>query len=139
MFRIHLALDYPQRVNGLVLVAASVAPALEAPRWYNVMASWRALQWLIPDELLRSNRELMPLQDELTTLDWQRLQIPVTAVQGLEDELVDPRTAGFLQEVLTRPGQRVVQLPDAGHFVIWQQPDLMAGLIESIATARAVD
>lgn len=136
---VRLALDYPQRITGLVLIAASVAPDLESPRWYNVLASWRALHWLIPDELLRSNRELMTLQDELSALDWKRLQIPVTAIQGLEDELVDPRSADFLQEVLTRQGQRVVRLPDAGHFVLWEQPELVSGLIESIANARAID
>src|SRR3546814_1056461 len=34
-----LAMDYPDRVRGLLLLAPSVAPALEAPRWYQRLAT----------------------------------------------------------------------------------------------------
>jgi pimeloyl-ACP methyl ester carboxylesterase len=53
---LRLAVDYPERVRDVLLIAASVAPEREAPRWYNELASWRLLQWIIPDELVHSNR-----------------------------------------------------------------------------------
>src|SRR3546814_18455192 len=47
-----LAMDYPDRVRGLLLLAPSVAPALEAPRWYQRLATWRVVQWLLPRTLI---------------------------------------------------------------------------------------
>ncbi len=40
-----IAMDHPELVGGLVMVAPSIDPGLEKLRWYNHVASWRFLNW----------------------------------------------------------------------------------------------
>lgn len=122
-----LAMDYPAEVRGAVLVAPSIDPSTEQPRWYNVAMTFLPVQWIAPKEFTWSNREIMPLVDELKQQlpRWKDLRMPVTVVQGAKDELVDPRTADFAERVLPKPNGKVVVVPDQGHFVLWKRPDLV--------------
>ncbi|MGQ0528920.1 MAG: alpha/beta fold hydrolase [Panacagrimonas sp.] len=119
-----MALDHPDRVCGVVMVAGSVAPQLEAPRWYNRLADSALLSWLVPQELRWSNQEIMQLQSELQRLDahWSRLQTPLVAVQGMRDELVDPRTVDYLQARVVAEHLKLRRVVDQGHFVLWDAP-----------------
>ena len=118
-----LAIDHPDQVCGVVMLAGSMAPEYEALRWYNKVAAFRPLQWLIPDEMLHSNLEILSLQQELIKLDLAlpSLHRPVIALQGLQDELVDPRTADHLEQHITAQYLRVIRIPDVGHFIPWQK------------------
>ena len=129
-----IALDHPEKVCGVVMVAGSVAPDLEAPRWYNRVASSGLARWIIPDELLWSNNEITPLQRELRRLDaeWPRLQRPVIAIQGMRDELVDPRTVDYLEQRALKRWLRVIRVPDQGHFVLWKQPQTVIDAVLSL-------
>jgi len=122
-----LALDYPDRVRGAVLVAPSIDPATEHPRWYNRAMTWKMIQWLMPDDFEWSNEELMPLDEELVRMTprWRDLRVPVTVIQGDKDELVDPRTADFAQRVMPGSLTRIVRVPGQGHFVLWKRRDLV--------------
>src|SRR3546814_9372798 len=82
-FRAQLAIDYPDRVRGLLLLAPSVAPALEAPRWYQRLATWRVGQWLLPRTLIDANRELMPLQAQLREIEPGRSEEHTSELQSL--------------------------------------------------------
>jgi pimeloyl-ACP methyl ester carboxylesterase len=128
-----LALDYPHQVSAAVLIAPSIAPEYERPRWYNrITATWLA-RWLLPDELVRSNDEMMPLSEELQALmpRWSALQVPTIVIQGERDRLVDPRTADFAERILPARWTRIERLADAGHFVLWKQPQIVVDAIES--------
>jgi len=130
-----LAIDHPEQVCGVVMLAGSMAPEYEAPRWYNKAATLRPLQWLIPDEMLRSNLEIMPLQQELIKLDGAlpTLHRPVIALQGLKDELVDPRTANHLKQHIAAPYLTVIRIPDVGHFIPWQNHQQVVDAIHAMA------
>lgn len=140
-----LAMDYPDRVRGLLLLAPSVAPEYEAPRWYQRLATWRIVQWLLPQTLIDANRELMPLQTQLRELEpgWAKLHMPVYVVQGGDDALVDPRTADYLERVLIHTPHRIWRYPDAGHMLLWEQPqpviDALQALIKTTAPHGADD
>jgi pimeloyl-ACP methyl ester carboxylesterase len=122
-----LAMRHPDAVRGAVLVAPSIDPATEAPRWYNRLMTWRLVRWIAPDEFGWSNDEIMVLAEELEkqTSRWASLPMPITVVQGAQDELVDPRTAAYAERILPKPWGRVVVIPDQGHFVLWKRPDLV--------------
>ncbi len=94
-----MALDYPENIAGLLLIAPSLDPVLEKPRWYNRLATYTAVQWIVPNELNRANIEVMALPDELKVLEplWQLLSVPITVVQGMKDKLVDPANIDFLE------------------------------------------
>jgi pimeloyl-ACP methyl ester carboxylesterase len=124
-----LAMDFPDRVQGALLIAPSIDPATEVPRWYNQAMTWWAVSLLVSKlmdpQLENANRELMPLAEQLKTMEprWKSLPMPVTVIQGQKDDLVDPRTADFAERVLP-PGNSVIRVPDEGHFVLWEQPQI---------------
>lgn len=126
-----MAMDYPDEVRGAVLVAPSIDPNTEQPRWYNVAMTYTLVQWIAPKIFKWSNEEIMPLVGELKqqTPRWKNLKMPITVIQGAKDELVDPRTAAYAEKVLPKPNGKVIVVPDQGHFVLWKRPDLVVGQI----------
>jgi len=119
-----MALDHPEKVCGAVMLAGSMAPALEAPRWYNSLAdNWLARQFL-STAMSRSNHEMMELQRELEKLDaaLPQLRRPIIAMQGDQDPLVDPRTADYLAQRVPHPWIQVDRLAGRDHFFLWTEP-----------------
>jgi pimeloyl-ACP methyl ester carboxylesterase len=137
---VRLAIDRPELVAGLVLVAPSIAPELEHRRWYNVAGSLRLIQLFLPTDWVTSNRELWPLREELRELlpRWRELGVATIVVQGEKDDLVDPETADFAQDVIPGPLADIRRIPDYGHFVLWQRPDLVRrAILDALDRAAA--
>ncbi len=136
---LQLAMDYPEKVRGVLLIAASVAPELEAPRWYNRAATWHVVQWLIPDEMVWSNLEIHPLQQQLQlqAAGWARLRAPVYAIQGMKDRLVDPRSVDYLEARLQSRPHRIWRVEDQGHFIIWERMALVTEALQALVAATA--
>lgn len=122
-----LAVDSPELVRGLLLIAPSVDPELERRRWYNVAGSWRAVQLLLPVDWVVSNRELWPLRGELEALapEWRRIRCPMFVLQGLDDRLVPPANADFVERLVPPDRLEVIRVAEAGHFLLWQRPALV--------------
>lgn len=123
---VRMAMDFPGKIAALVLVAPSLDPDLERPRWYNKVADYTVVSWLLPTELVLANREVMALPDELEEMlpFWNTLDLPITVIQGERDKLVHRDNADFAEKMVAR-GLRVVRLKEAGHFVLWKQPELI--------------
>lgn len=123
---VRMAMDYPEKITALVLVAPSLDPELEKPRWYNNLSDYKLISWMLPSELELANLEVMALPAELKQMVplWHTLDLPITLIQGEKDKLVHPDNANFAEKMVTR-GLRVVRLEDAGHFVLWKQPELI--------------
>ena len=119
-------MDYPHRVAGLVLVAPSLDPDLEKPRWFNHMAASALLAWAVPEELALANKEIMTLSSELTKMlpSWSQVHVPVIVVQGERDKLVLPANADFAQRMISSQVTQV-RVADQGHFILWNRPDLI--------------
>lgn len=129
-----MALLFPEQVCGGVMIAGALAPVYEAPRWYNRLADWGPLGWLLPAELRWSNAEMMPLQEELRRLEsaWSNLQRPLRLLQGMRDELVDPRTAAYAEATLPGAYLSVERHADAGHFLLWTDPEAVIAAIRAL-------
>ena len=86
-------MDYPELVDGLILVAPSIDPELEPEEWYRVLFATPFLSWLLPRSIRASNDEIYKLKPELEEMIpmWERITIPTTVIQGCEDTLVDPK------------------------------------------------
>lgn len=132
-----MAIDHPERVCGLVMVAGAVDPQREAPRWYNRFAQSALGRGLLPEDLLRSNTEIMALQAQLQRLDpvWSQLQRPLVVVQGDRDRLVDPRSVDYLQQRVPAAQLQVIRVPDQGHLLMWKRPALVAEAIRRLPCA----
>lgn len=130
------AMDHPDRVAGLVFVAASVNPELETWRWYNRAASWRLAKGLLPTYWITSNEEIRLLKGELEAMLplWPNIQAPCAIVHGTDDGLVPVGNVAFLEAHLQgRPLHEQV-IPGESHAILWDRPDLIR---EAIAWIEA--
>ena len=128
---VRMAMEYPEQLCGLVLVAPSLDPALEKPRWYNKLAASPLFHWMIPEEMKLANDEVMVLEEELTKMLplWDTLKIPVTVIQGGKDKLVLPANADFAEKMLKNKKPDIIRVADAGHFILWEQPEIIRDAI----------
>jgi dienelactone hydrolase len=120
-----LAIDRPDLVAGLLLVAPSIDPAEERHRWYNIAGATVVVQWFLPIDWTVSNRELWPLKQELEAMLplWAGVRCPTIVVQGLADDLVPPGNADFA-ELRLAPGKvRIDRYPGENHFILWKRPE----------------
>jgi hypothetical protein len=77
---------YPEQLCGLVLVAPSLDPDLEKPRWYNKLATSPLVRWMIPNKMQLSNEEVMVLEEGFTKMLplWRTIKIPKLKVSAYE-------------------------------------------------------
>ncbi|WP_080055794.1 alpha/beta fold hydrolase [Spirosoma aerolatum] len=124
---VRLAMDYPEQVGGLVLVAPSIDPDLERGEWYRPIGAAFPVRYLLPTELDVSNREIMALKAELQAMRplWSTIRVPVTVIQGTEDELVSPDNAAFARSMLQQATVTIQMIPGMNHFIPWRRPDLI--------------
>lgn len=135
---VRMAMAFPEKVSALILIAPSLDPDLEAPKWFNRLAELSAISWLVPSELMYANQEVMVLQDELTQMlpFWDLLDLPIIVIQGNKDNLVDPANADFVEQKI-RTKLKVVRVDNGGHFILWKQPELIKSeLIELVEHQR---
>lgn len=117
-----VAADVPGRVAALVLLSASLDPALEAIHPLQPVGAWAPVRALLPRAIRNANAELMALKPELEALaqDLPRITAPVFIVHGTADDLVPVANVAFMQARLT--GARCVKttlLPGRNHFLPW--------------------
>lgn len=121
---VRMALDYPDKVAAIILLAPILDAGLDVVRWYNHLADWTVVKWLLPDALDRANDEMLALPPELSALNRQMgtLQVPVWLVQGLDDRLVKPENAVFAQHKWGHNAYREILLPNFGHLIPHLRP-----------------
>lgn len=130
---LRLAADHPDRVAGVLLIAAAADPGLEEIHPLQEIAALGFFEQLLPSELASSNAELLELRGGLEELadDLDRLQLPVTMVQGTDDTLVPASNVEYLLAQL--PGRpAAVMIEGADHFLPWSHPDLLTQALECL-------
>ena len=126
-----VALQAPQAVDSLLLLAGSLNPKLGKPRWYNWAASTWAISSLIGNSMKYSNREIMGLRKQLKLMDIElknsKLDVDVLIMQGMKDKLVSPKNPAYvLQQWQSNFNTvEVIELADEGHFLPWRQAPLV--------------
>ena len=122
-----LAMDYPNEIGGLILVAPSIDPELEPEEWYRPVGNVIPFRWWLPVELRVSNQEILPLKKELQEMLplWPTIRVPVTVIQGTKDNLVAPGNAAFAKRMLVNAPTNIIMVPDMNHFIPWSRPDLI--------------
>lgn len=122
-----MAMDYPELIDGLIMVAPSIAPDLEPYEWFRAPLATPFLKWLLPRSIRASNDEIYKLKPELEEMIplWQRINTPTIVIQGSKDSLVDPKNAEFAQKMLVNASVQVELIEGMDHFVPWTNPELI--------------
>lgn len=127
-----IAMDYPDKVTDIIILAGSIDPAQEETKWYQYPADWRIFRWAIPEELVATNQEIMALKPELEAMLplWPRIHQRVTVIQGEKDDLVPAANADFAEKMLVNAKPlRIIRLPENNHFLPWNQTELVKATI----------
>lgn len=79
-----VAMDYPELVDGLIMVAPSIDPGLEPKEWFRAPLATPFFSWILPRSFRASNDELYQLKPELENMltRWPEVIAPTIVIQG---------------------------------------------------------
>lgn len=127
-----MAMDFPELVDGIIMVAPSIDPELEPEEWFRPILYSPFFRWMVPKSFRVSNDEIYFLKEELEEMLplWKNIEIPVSVIQGGKDTLVPPANADFAKKMLINSIPRIILREDMNHFVPWSNPELIKQEIE---------
>ncbi|MCY4419510.1 MAG: alpha/beta hydrolase [Cytophagales bacterium] len=116
-----IAMDYPERIAGILFLAPSLDPELEFPRWYNRMGSWGWVRRLLPKAVYVSNEEIVSMSPHLWVMDklWDQIRAPVYHIHGTQDKLVPFEHVFYAQKKIRKASFHLQVLEGANHFLPW--------------------
>jgi len=122
-----MAIDSPELVGCIIMVAPSIAPELEPEEWYRLPLYLPIVRWILPTTFDMTNREIYHLKDELKSMlpAWKNIQAYTTVIQGGKDKLVHPGNADFAKRMIVNAPVELVIDPEMGHFVPWTHPNII--------------
>ncbi|MDF2193647.1 alpha/beta hydrolase [Paraflavitalea sp. CAU 1676] len=127
-----IALLYPQDFNHLVMLAAAIDPDKEKFWWFHPWIQSGGFPYVFFPRFLKSaTDEKFAHAGELQKLapEWQNLSIPVTVVQGGNDDIIEPANLDYARKVLAGKPANFIYLPDAGHLIRLQRPDVVRSIL----------
>ena len=116
---VRMAMDYPEQVQGLVIVAGSVDPAQERVQWYHELASYRLVRWMLPL--------------------WPRVRAATLLVHGVEDGLVPYANVDFALSRLTNANARALRVDEGDHFILWSKEQLVRNGVLALLRGESPD
>lgn len=132
-----MAMDYPDLVDQLIIVAGSISPQLEPhENWFRIPLNFTPLNIIIPRSFRASNKEILYLRPELEKMMplWKNIRIPVTVIQGGKDIFVSPQNATFAKKMLVNADLDIVFVDSMNHFIPWSHPQLIKqAIIKTLA------
>ena len=122
-----LAMEYPDLVNGLIMVGPSIDPEMEKDEWYRYIFRSALGRLLLPGSFWSTNEEIFFLKEELAAMlpMWQKIKMPVIVIQGTEDTLVPKENAFFAQKMIDSNYLDIWLEAGVNHFIPWNRPDLI--------------
>jgi pimeloyl-ACP methyl ester carboxylesterase len=127
-----MAMDYPELIDGLVIVAGSINPDLEPNEtWFRAPLATPFLRWVMPRSFRASNQEIYHLKPELQEMLplWEKIKASTIIIQGKKDVLVDPSNAYFAKKMIVNAPVELVMVDEMNHFVPWSNPELIRSAI----------
>lgn len=134
---LQMAIDYPEMISGVVILAGLSSAELTVPRWYNKFAKSVFVRWWLPTAFTVSNKEMLHLQEDLKALekDFDKIKVPITIIHGQKDTIVPYEHALFTQKKLEEKVPfELITLPNANHFIPWTHQDTVRRVILKMLT-----
>lgn len=114
------ALDYPDQVQALLMLAPVNDPDSEPVPWYAGFARWPLTRRMLSKAWQVSGDEKFAHVEELRRLQprWKELRIPVTHLHGASDFLAPPReNLDFTRRNIPAEWLTAKELPQGNHFI----------------------
>jgi pimeloyl-ACP methyl ester carboxylesterase len=136
-----MAIDYPELVDGLIFVAASVDPNLEPNEtWFRAPLATPFLKWILPRSFRASNDEIYKLKPELEQLvpEWSEIKVPAIVIQGTKDSFVPAANADFVNRMLIHSSVQIQLIEGVDHFIPWSHPELIINAILELLQSNSL-
>src|SRR5215471_3523022 len=126
-----IALLYPSDFHYLVMLAPAIDPDKEKFWWFHPWVKDGPIYWILPRYMRRATDEKFTHVEELRKLapEWDRLNVPVTVVQGGADDIVDPANMDFAKKMLQGKQAEFIFLPDSRHLIRFQNPEVVRAIL----------
>ena len=135
------AVDNPELVAALVVVAGSLDPALEDVPFIQYVGDTWPVSALLPRMLRNANREIIALEPQLAALAPRlaAIKVPVTIVHGTRDDLVPFANVAFMKKHMTgTKAMDVTVLDGQNHFLPWNSKRAVdAAIAKALTMAEA--
>lgn len=97
-----IAMDYPHLVDGLALSGPSLGPGMERYFWFTHIIEHWSIRWFMPRIFRSANTEKVHHREELEKMLplWKNIRVPVTYLQGENDDIIDTTNASFARSQL---------------------------------------
>ncbi len=127
----NMAITYPNQFSHLVMLAGSIDPSVEKFWWFSKYTRFDPIKWMLPHFLRSSTDEKNTHVKELKLLlpKWKQLSISATVIQGCADKIVNPSNLDFAKEQLKHNNAAFIFIPEAGHLIRFQYPDLVRRIL----------
>ena len=130
-----LAMDYPELVDGLLLLAPSLAPGEEKTYYASYVLESPFFSWAQPRMIHSANVEKFAHKDELTKMlpYWKSIAQPVSYFQGEDDELIYTTNAGFAKSKLVNAlSLSISMLPKRGHMIVFDEHERIRKAVDDM-------
>jgi len=130
-----IAANHPEEFYHLMLVAGAVDPDNEKFWWFHKYARGLFVRILMPHFINSATDEKFSHVEELRKMlpDWDRINMPVTVIQGTADSIVSPKNFDFAKEKLRGKKAEFILLPGAGHMVRRSHPEVIREVLLRVA------
>ncbi|MGV3766258.1 MAG: alpha/beta fold hydrolase [Chitinophagaceae bacterium] len=115
-----LAADYPELVDGLVIMSGALDPALEKKEPWRPLLNREPLRSLLPGAFPQSNIELWYLKNDLKSLSEKlnRIRARVYILHGATDKMVPPENVAYMKKYFVNAQSiQVTMMPATGHLL----------------------
>ena len=125
-----LLLDHPGYFKRGIMVAPTLSPEFQAPRWYNTAASLWLVNLALPIIMKNSNIEMMGLPKGLQANEpsLAGIRVPIYYIQGKKDFLVPYQTMDYFKKYGPIQTKFIVE-EEMNHFTPWSDPQLIVDAI----------
>ncbi|MFA8450724.1 MAG: alpha/beta fold hydrolase [Bacteroidales bacterium] len=125
---VKMAIDYPNQIEAMLLMAPSIDPRLESWKWYQRFAISKIGKLITPQSMYVAAKEIYFLKEQLIEMqeNYSKIKAKTILIQGEKDRLVNMGNAYFAQEKFpSRSEIKIEFLPKEDHFIPWTQPKLV--------------
>ena len=120
----YIAMQYPDLVDATVAIAGDLSNDHFRVQWYNKVATWWVVKWILPKELNWANDEVLAQPESLTFMEsrWSSYDTPMLVIHGGKDTIVEPSNTEFASELKTASVVDVALYPEHGHLIHLSDP-----------------
>lgn len=131
-----MAMQKPGKVDGLVLVSASLAPGMETTYDISYVIRHSIFRRILPDKIMVANDEKLAHYESLAEMLplWPEIKAPVIMFQGTRDRLILPENVKFAREkLINSPYVEYHMLENERHFLQLKYKDLILERLRLLA------